>query len=106
VTSPTPAAILWRWFWVLAALQAADLATTHLLIASGGREGNIFMREIVLTPIAPAVKVGALIFVAALIFLSSGRGRPRPRRLLVMLWVVCAAYVWIVGNNIVILLSP
>lgn len=97
---------LWRLFWALAALQVADLATTYLLIGRGGREGNIFMREVVLTPLAPVTKGFALIFIAALIFSSLERGRPAPHRLTVIIWVIASIYLVTVLNNVGILLFP
>lgn len=98
--------MLWKLFWGLAALQVADLVTTYFILSSGGREGNILMREVILTPMAPVLKVFALVFLATLIVGSTGRGRPAPHRLKVMMWVITSAYVVIVLNNIGILLFP
>ena len=102
----TSSVALWRLFWSLAVLQVADLVTTYRILSAGGREGNILMREVVLTPMAPVLKAFALVFLATLIVGSNGRGRPAPHRLAVAMWVIFAAYVVTVLNNIGILLFP
>ena len=98
--------VLWRLFWALAALQVADLATTYVIIGRGGREGNVFMRQVIHTPLAPVTKGFALLFLAALIFSSLERGRPGPRRLTLITWVILGIYVVTVLNNAGILLFP
>lgn len=94
---------LWRLFWVIAILQAIDLATTYLILLLGGREGNIFMRRMILTPVAPLAKALALVFFAVLIMRASSRGRPSPSRLIVAAYVVIAAYTVVTVNNVAIL---
>ena len=98
--------VLWRLFWALTALQAIDLITTYLILGRGGREGNVFMREVILTPLAPVVKGFALLFLSALILSSLSRGRPAPRRLTVVTWVILGFYVATVVNNASVLLFP
>lgn len=98
---------MWGLFWVLAALQAVDLLTTYEFLATGkAREGNIFMKSVILTPMAPVLKAFALIFLATLIVGSLTRGRPKPRRLMITMWIIFAVYVVIVLNNLYIILSP
>jgi hypothetical protein len=99
-------AVLWRQFWAIAFLQVADLWTTYRLLEAGGREGNLLMREVILTPMAPVVKALALVFLAALIVRSQRHGRPNPRRLAVLGWVVLGIYVVTVVNNLSIVLFP
>jgi hypothetical protein len=91
---------------VLAVLQAVDLITTYQVLASGSHEGNWFMRAVILTPFAPVMKVLPLAFFAALIMLSTTRGRPAPGRLIIAAYVVVAVYVVIVGNNLTLALLP
>ena len=99
--SPT----LWRHFWILALLQAADLATTYWAFSTrAGHEGNLLLRGLELTPAAPVLKVFALIFLALLIIRSTGHGVPAPRRLLILTSSTLAIYTLIVLNNIIVLL--
>ncbi len=98
-------ATLWRHFWALAILQAADLATTYWAFSAGrGHEGNVLLRGLELTPAAPVLKVFALIFLALLIIRGTGHGVPAPRRLLILTSTTLAAYTLIVLNNIIVLL--
>ena len=92
--------LLWRLFWVLAVLQAADLLTTYQVLASGGHEGNVFMRATILTPAAPMLKTLALVFFASLILMSARWGRPAPRRLMYAAYGLIAVYAVIVANNL------
>lgn len=99
------AGTLWRHFWALAVLQAADLGTTYWAFSSGaGREGNVVLRGLELTPAAPVLKVFALIFLALLIIRSTRRGVPAPRRLLILTSTTLVAYTLIVVNNVRVLL--
>ena len=98
--------LLWRLFWALAALQIVDLASTYLIITRGGREGNIFMRDVIHTPLAPVVKGFALLFLAGLIVSSRQRGRPAPHRLTMITWLILGIYVVTVLNNASILIFP
>jgi len=91
---------LWRLFWVLAVLQAVDLVTTYKVLSLGGHEGNVFMRKVILTPMAPLLKTLALIFFALLIIGSSARGRPSPQRLTVVAIGLVALYLLVVINNV------
>jgi hypothetical protein len=96
---------LWRHFWALAVLQAADLATTYRAFSTGaGHEGNLVLRGLELTPAAPVLKVFALIFLALLIIRSTRHGVPAPRRLLILTSTTLVAYTLIVVNNILVLL--
>ncbi len=95
-----PTALLWRLFWALAALQAIDLFTTYQVISLGGREGNVFMRKVILTPMAPLLKTLALIFFALLIIGSTARGRPAPHRLTFVAFGLVALYLVVVINNL------
>ncbi len=97
---PAPSPAPWRLFWTVAALQVVDLGTTYAVLSAGGREGNPFMRDFILTPIAPVLKAFALVFLAALIVGSSTRGRPAPDRLRVALWTILGVYVVLVLNNL------
>ncbi|MCL6553137.1 MAG: DUF5658 family protein [Firmicutes bacterium] len=97
---------LWRQFWVIAVLQVADLHTTYLVLEKGGREGNVFMKSLILTPLAPVVKALALAFFAALIVGSHRYGHPSPRRLAIAAWVVLGIYLVTIINNLAIVLSP
>ncbi len=98
---------MWGLFWALAALQAVDLLTTYEFLSTGkAREGNLFMKSVILTPMAPVLKAFALVFLATLIVGSVTRGRPAPRRLMVAMWVIFAAYIVIALNNAYIILSP
>ncbi|MDR7482941.1 MAG: DUF5658 family protein [Armatimonadota bacterium] len=99
-------AVLWRQFWALAAFQVADLWTTYRLLEGGGREGNVLMREVILTPMAPVVKALALVFLAALIVRSQRHGHPSPRRLAVAVWLVLGVYTVTIVNNLSIVLFP
>ncbi len=101
---PFPSATLWRLFWVLAGLQLLDLVTTYRVIGSGGREGNLLMRAVILTPMAPLLKAFALVFLALLILGSRARGRPAPHRLIIVSCGLVAIYVLIVMNNVANLL--
>lgn len=104
---PTSSRTLWGLFWALAVLQLVDLVTTYEFLATGkGREGNVFMKSFIHTPMAPVLKAFALIFLATLIVGSMTRGRPAPHRLMVMMWVILAAYVVIALNNAYIIVSP
>ena len=99
--------LMWGLFWALVALQAVDLLTTYEFLATGkAREGNVFMRSVILTPLAPVLKAFALVFLATLIVGSITRGRPAPHRLMVVMWAMFAAYVLIVLNNVHIILFP
>ncbi len=100
----SPVVALWRLFWALAILQLFDLITTYRVMAAGGREGNVLMRNVILTPMAPLLKTLALVFLALLIIGSSTRGRPAPRRLLGAAYGLVAIYVLVVLNNIASLL--
>ncbi len=100
---PAPSPGLWGLFWILAALQVVDLGTTYAVLSAGGREGNPFMREVILTPMAPVLKAFALVFLAALIVGSVTRGRPAPHRLRVAMWIVFGVYAVLVLNNVSIL---
>ena len=91
---------LWRLFWVLAVLQVVDLVTTYGVLLSGGHEGNVFMRRVILTPMAPLLKTLALIFFALLIIGSTARGRPSPQRLTLVAFGLVALYLLVVINNI------
>lgn len=95
---------LWWLFWSLAGLQLADLITTYRILVLGGREANIFMREIITTPLAPLVKTLVLAFTAVLIRSSTRSGRPAPHRLLLMMAVVALIYVAVIGNNAAVIL--
>jgi len=97
---------LWRLFWAVAALQAGDLVTTYGMLSAGGREGNMFMRDVILTPVAPMVKALALVFLAGLIATSRQRGRPAPHRLVIAAWIIVGVYVVTVLNNVSIILFP
>ena len=92
-------AMLWRLFWVLAVLQVVDLITTYRVLSLGGREGNFFMRKVILTPMAPLLKTLALIFFALLIIGSTARGRPSPQRLTLVAFGLVALYLLVVINN-------
>jgi hypothetical protein len=113
VSGPLPSPVsdnvfvtLWRQFWIVAALQAGDLVTTYGMLSAGGREGNLFMQDVILTPVAPMVKALALVFLAGLIVTSRQRGRPAPHRLVVAAWIIVGVYVVIVLNNVSIILYP
>jgi Domain of unknown function (DUF5658) len=101
--SSCPIAMLWRIFWVVAVLQGIDLITTYAVLVSGGREGNVFMRRVILTPFAPFLKISALVFFAALIAASARFGRPSARRLSIAGYAVLIFYVLIDINNTVVL---
>src|SRR3989304_8212015 len=96
----------WRLFWAVAALQAGDLVTTYGMLSAGGGEGNVFMRDVILPPVAPMVKALALVFLAGLIVTSRQRGRPAPHRLVVAAWIIVGGYVVIVLKHVSILLFP
>jgi uncharacterized protein DUF5658 len=96
----------WPLFWVIAGLQVVDLVTTYEILAKGGREGNVLMREVILTPMAPVVKALALVLLAAIIVRSQNYGSPRPRRLYTLLWIVFAMYLVVLVNNVSIVLFP
>ena len=99
------AGTLWRHFWALAVLQAADQATTYWAFSTGaGREGNIVLRGLELTPAAPVLKALAMIFLALLIVRSTRRGVPAPRRLLILTSTTLVAYILILLNNVRVLL--
>jgi hypothetical protein len=100
------AASLWRLFAGVALLQVGDLATTYTILSAGGREGNILMRTIILTPTAPVLKATALLVLAILIVSSTGRGWPAPRRLFIATQVIFAFYTVVVLNNLAVLLLP
>ncbi len=108
--TPTPPksrtiALLWRLFLLLVVLQAADLTTTYWGLAAGDQEGNLFMRAVLLTPLAPIPKAVALTFLASLILGSSRRGWPAPRRLLVAASVIAMISAATVLNNLTVLIS-
>jgi NADH:ubiquinone oxidoreductase subunit 2 (subunit N) len=96
----------WPLFWAIAGLQVADLATTYQVLAMGGQEGNVFMKEVILTPMAPIVKGLALVLLAAIIVRSQNYGSPRPSRLYALLWIVLVMYLIILANNLAIVLFP
>ena len=100
-----PAGVLWFLFGTVVVLQASDLGTTYVILSSGGREGNILMRTIILTPAAPLLKAVALLILAALIISSTELGWPSPRRLIAAAGIICALYLVIVLNNLAVLLS-
>jgi len=100
---PSPATLWWI-FWALAGLQFADLITTYRILALGGREGNIFMRGIITTPLAPLLKTFVLTFTALLVIRSTRFGRPASHRLLLMMGVVALVYVAVIVNNASIIL--
>lgn len=89
---------------MLATLQVLDLITTYELLIDGGREGNIFLRELILTPAVPVVKALALAFLAILVVRSIDHGRPAPQRLRTAMWFIITFYVLVVANNLFILL--
>jgi hypothetical protein len=93
-------------FWVIAGLQVADLVTTYEILASGGREGNIFMKDVILTPMAPVVKALALVLLAAIVVRSQNYGSPKPHRLFALLWTVLVMYIVVIANNLSIVLFP
>jgi hypothetical protein len=95
---------LWRLFCALAILQVADLITTYEFLAEGAHEGNVFLRELILTPTVPVLKAFALVFLALLVVRSIDHGRPAPRHLRLAMWFVLAIYTLVVANNLVILL--
>ena len=98
-------ATLWRHFWVLVILQAADLTTTYWAFSTGtAHEGNVILRGLELTPAAPVLKVFALVFLALLIIRSTGHGVPAPRRLLILTSTTLVAYTLVVLNNVLVLL--
>lgn len=98
---------MWGLFWALAALQAIDLLTTYEFLSTGkAREGNIFVKSVILTPIAPLLKAFALVFLATLVVRSLTYGRPAPRRLMIAMWVIFAAYVVVTLNNAYLILTP
>ena len=97
-------ATLWWVFWGLAGLQFADLITTYRILGLGGREGNVFMRGIITTPLAPLLKTFVLTFTALLVIRSIRFGRPAPHRLLLMMGVVAFFYVAVIVNNVSIIL--
>jgi len=98
-------ALLWRLFLLLVVLQAADLTTTYWGLAAGEREGNLFMRGVLHTPLAPIPKAVALAFLASLILGSSRRGWPAPGRLLVAASVIVMISVATVLNNLTVLIA-
>jgi hypothetical protein len=93
-------------FWIIAGLQVADLVTTYEILDKGGREGNVFMKEVILTPLAPVVKALALLLLAAIVVRSQNYGSPRPPRLYALLWIVFAMYIVVIVNNVSIVLFP
>jgi uncharacterized protein DUF5658 len=96
-----PSRQLWALFWLLALLQAMDLATTYLALAGGGtREGNPAFRRLLFTPAAPLIKGFVLVFFAILIVSSTNRGRPAPGHLLIASRVLVILYLIIVGHNV------
>jgi len=99
-----PITALWRLFWGIAALQGIDLVTTYAVLASGGREGNIFLKQIILTPLAPILKLIALAFFAMLIAASGRLGKPDPRRLSIAGFAILIFYVLLDINNVIVLL--
>ncbi|MDR7419358.1 MAG: DUF5658 family protein [Armatimonadota bacterium] len=96
---------LWRLFSGLAVLQVLDLITTYEFLVDGAHEGNVFLRELILTPAVPVLKAFALVFLAILVIRSVDHGRPPRRRLRAAMWFILAVYVLIVVNNALILLS-
>jgi uncharacterized protein DUF5658 len=98
-------ATLWRHFWSLVVLQAADLVTTYWAFSTrAGHEGNLLLRGLELTPAAPVLKVFALVFLALLIIRSTGHGVPAPHRLLILTSACLVTYTLIVLNNVLVLL--
>jgi hypothetical protein len=85
-------------------LQLLDLITTYEFLADGAHEGNIFLRELILTPAVPVLKAFALVFLAILVVRSVDRGRPAPEHLRAAMWFIAAVYVLVVANNLIILL--
>ncbi len=97
---------LWRLFWLIVILQAADLLTTYLALASGhAHEGNAFVRELIATPIAPVLKGSAILFLGGLMVLSTKYGWPKPRLLFTAVGVIVLVYVGIVANNLLVLVA-
>jgi hypothetical protein len=96
----------WPLFWAIAGLQVADLATTYRVLRMGGREGNVLMKEIILTPMAPVVKALALVLLAAIVVRSQNYGSPRPKALYLLLWIVFGMYIVVLINNLSIVLFP
>ena len=95
---------LWTLFGLLVVLQAMDLATTYLALASGAREANPILRDFLFTPALPVLNVLALAFLATLIVRSAIRGRPAPVRLLAVTRLIVVIYIGIVANNILLIL--
>jgi hypothetical protein len=94
---------LWVLFWLLVLLQAMDLVTTYLALASGAHEGNPALRGILFTPLAPLIKAFPLVFLAILIVRGTTRGRPAPARLLTAARVIASLYLLIVANNVALI---
>jgi hypothetical protein len=94
---------LWVLFWLLALLQAMDLVTTYLALASGAHEGNPALRAILFTPLAPLIKAFPLILLAILIVRGTTRGRPAPAHLLTATRVLASVYLVIVANNVALI---
>lgn len=101
--------VKWAWiaFWLVVALQIADLASTQLLLASGrAHEGNAFVERVLSVPGAPLLlKAAPIFFLSGLIVLSVRRGWPSPGRLLVTICVIMVVYVGVVANNVLLLVS-
>jgi Domain of unknown function (DUF5658) len=81
-----------------------DLITTYEFLADGAREGNVFLRELILTPMAPVLKAFALVFLAILVVRSIDHGRPAPHRLRLAMWFIVGIYTLVLANNLAILL--
>lgn len=96
---------LWTLFWVVVGLQALDLATTYVALATRqAHEGNPIFRGLLFTPGAPVFKVFALVFLAILIVRSTNWEMPAPGRLLTVTRLIVLFYLGIVANNVILLL--
>ena len=89
----TPQDIRRRWFYVLAlaVLNAADLVTTHFVLAGGGQEANPLMAPIIDGWLVPVVAKGLALLAVALCVAA------KPDKTRVVDWALVACTGWYGG---------
>ena len=78
-------------FVIYLLLQVADTFTTIKALARGGREANPVVAFMMRRKHGWVVVKGAVGLAAGVILLETGA--------VLMLWLICAAYFWVVINN-------
>ena len=86
----TPEDIRRRWFYVLAlvVLNAADLVTTHFVLAGGGRETNPLMAPIIDGWLVPVLAKGMALMAVALCVAA----KPDKTRVVDWALVICTGW--------------